>query len=128
MEHELKVGKKLKQLRAFHNYSMEHVAEHLGVQKSVYSDYEKDTVKISPDKLLKAAQLYRVDLNVFFSANPLEITLHNNAQANGYVEQVHNGDKGLYDRMLHHMEERSKKLEELYIRSLEVFERLSKEK
>ena len=126
METELKIGKKLKQLRAFHNFSMEHVAEHIGVQKSVYSDCEKDVVKIGPDRLLKAAGLYNVDLNVFFSSDPLQITFHNNAVANGYVEQQHNGDKGLYERMLSHMEERSKQLESLYAKTLDVFDRFSK--
>ena len=32
------IGKKLKQLRSFYNYSQEYVAAQLDVQKSTYSD------------------------------------------------------------------------------------------
>jgi transcriptional regulator with XRE-family HTH domain len=125
MEDVFMIGKKLKQLRSFYNYSQEYVAAQLDVQKSTYSDYELGNVKISPERLMKAAELYKVDHHIFFTQTPLSITMNDHA-SNGYVEQQHNGDKALYERMLQHMEERSKKLEELYAKSLELFDRFAK--
>jgi len=104
------------------------VAAQLGVQKSVYCVYEKNNVKISPERLQKAAELCKVDLHIFFTESPLAITLHNNAVANGYVEQQHNGDKGLTERMFQCMEERSRKFEEMYACMMDLVDRMNPKK
>lgn len=81
------IGKKLKHLREEHKYTQEGVAIELGVASSTYSDYERGVINVPSGVVLKAADLYKVDLSYFYSLRgPVNITM-NDQSANGYVEQ-----------------------------------------
>lgn len=122
------IGKKLKHLREERKYTQEGVALDLGVKLSTYSDYEREISRVPAEVVIKASEYYKKGLDYFYSLRgPVHITMNDHA-SNGYIEQQQNVDKGLYERMLDHMDERSKKLEELYARSLEILDRLSKGK
>lgn len=75
--------------------------------------------------LTKAAEVLHVPVSVFFSPGPLTFNIHGSHSANGYVEQ-HNTDTGMQEKLLAHIEDRSKQLEALFAKSLVLFEMFTK--
>jgi transcriptional regulator with XRE-family HTH domain len=121
-----RTGDKLRKLREDHNYTQEYVAEMLGVAPSTLSDYEHGKVRVNMEALEKAAKLFNVDMTLFFSTEPLTFNVHDNHVARDMVQYQNNDNKEFMERMWSHLEERSKRFEELYSKTLDLFERLAK--
>lgn len=125
-------GDKLRKLREFHNYTQEYVAEVLGIKPNTLSDYERSKVRISREKLELAAQLFKVDVGLFFSPDPLTFNLHGDHGTqvghvgNDLVQEQNNRDDAMFKRLMDHVEERSRKLEELYARTIDLFDRFTR--
>jgi len=71
-------GDKLRKLREYEDWTQEYVAAQMGIAKNTLSDYELSKVRISREKLELAAALFKVDVNLFFSPDPLTFNLHGN--------------------------------------------------
>ena len=71
-------GDKLRKLREYEDWTQEYVAAQMGIAKNTLSDYELSKVRISREKLELAAALFEVDVNLFFSPDPLTFNLHGN--------------------------------------------------
>ena len=119
------IGQKLRKLREFNNYTQEYMAIELGVEQNTYCRYEKSEIQMKPERLKRAAEILHVPVEVFFSPEPLTFNIHGNHSANGYVEQ-HNTDIGMQEKLLTHIEERSKQLEALFAKTLVLFEMFTK--
>ena len=63
------VGNNLKQLREFNNFSQEHVANFLSINRSTYSNYELGERETPFEILEKVSHLYGSDLYVLFEEN-----------------------------------------------------------
>jgi transcriptional regulator with XRE-family HTH domain len=121
------IGEKLRKLREFHNFTQEYVAEQLHVRANTLSDYERGKVRVSREKLELAAALFQVDVNIFFSQEPLTFNIHNGSGAtNGYniIQDQHIVSQGLSERLLVQLEERTRRTEELFSRTLDLFEKV----
>jgi len=119
-------GHKLRRLREDDRYTLEDAADRLKVGRTTLSDYELGVVLPTRSVLEKAAVLYKVDLGLFYSTERLPFNQHNNQQANGYVNEQHNTDKELRDRLLAHIEDRANKTDELFARFFALFEQQMK--
>lgn len=126
------IGEKLRKLRDFHHYTQEYVASQIGVAQNTYSQYESGSLSIDREKLEKVASLYKVDVNLFFSPEPLTFNLHGDhgtqvaKVGNDLVQNQPHAGQELTHKMWSHIEERSKCLEELFAKTLEVFDRMAK--
>ena len=97
------IGEKLRKLREYHNFTQEYVAEQLNVRPNTLSDYEHGKVRVSREKLELAAQLFKVDVNLFFSREPLTFNISDGRGAtNGYnvIQDLHISNEKLNDRLL----------------------------
>jgi transcriptional regulator with XRE-family HTH domain len=54
------IGRKLRLLREFRNYSQEYLAEKLGITQNAYSRIENDQTRITTDRLAKLATILNV--------------------------------------------------------------------
>ena len=118
------LGKKLKYLRDERKYKQERVAEELGVGTSTYSDYEREVLNVPNEVVLKAVELYKVDLSYFYSRGPVQITM-NDHSSNGYVEHQQNEGQVVMDRFFSHIEERDKEFRALFAKTLAVLDKLN---
>lgn len=114
------IGEKLRALRLRDNYTLEQVAEALQVSYNTLSDYENGKVNVSHDKVLLAAKFFDVQLGSFYSTEGFTFVLHDNQQANGYVNEQHNVSKDLLDRFMAHIDARDKRMEEILAQTLEM--------
>lgn len=64
---ETTIGQKLKELRAKKKFTQEMIAERLGVTNQTISQYEKDSVQPSIDRLLQFCEIYGVQISYFIS-------------------------------------------------------------
>lgn len=55
--------RRLRDMREDADFSQEQVAEHLGIQQTVYSRYERGYQTIPLEHLIKLADLYQVSLD-----------------------------------------------------------------
>ena len=86
------IGEKLGWLRSKHKFTLERVADELGVPKSTYHDYEQGNAPTPFEVLHKAAVFYKVDPTVFFKGSKFNIDQQHNQVANGYVHEQHNAN------------------------------------
>jgi transcriptional regulator with XRE-family HTH domain len=112
-------GEKLRKLSEFHDYTQEYVASEIGIAPNTLSDNERGKAFPSRDALQSAAQLFKVDVTVFFSTERLIFNLQNNQQANGYVRDQHNVDKELIERFMAFIRERDERVEGLLARAID---------
>lgn len=125
MDIDVLIGRKLKRLREYNNLTQEALGIALGVEAHTISRYEHGELHMKPEKLTKAAEILHVSVETFFSPEPLTFNIHGHHSANGYVEQ-HNTDTGMQEKLLAHIEERSKQLEALFLKTLVLFEMFAK--
>ncbi len=125
MEDAFGIGDTLLKLRAQNKYTLDEVADGMGIARSTYYDYEQGNVIPKLDFIQKAASFYKVDPLIFFMGPKINISQQHNQVANGYVGEQHGASTELMERMFQHMEERSKKFEELYAKTIELFDRMS---
>lgn len=104
------IGKKLKQLREGRKFTQEGVAIELGVASSTYSDYERGVLNVPANVVVKAADLYKVDLSHFYSLRgPVSITM-NDQSSNGYVENLQQTSPAAVEKWMRTSEEREARL------------------
>ena len=63
------VGKKIKLFRQLQAYSQSDVASHLGITFQQFQKYESGKNRIPISRLMKLAEIFRVNMNVFFDNN-----------------------------------------------------------
>lgn len=124
MEDVFPIGEKLKPLRVDKRYTQEGVAIELGVASSTYSDYERGVLNVPSAVVVRAAELYKVDLSYFYSLRgPVSITMNDQA-SNGYVEHQHSAPKELLDSIMEENRNRAKMLEDLIRNQLELLKQV----
>lgn len=128
MEDAFGIGDKLKELRHEKKYTLERVADELGVPKSTYHDYEQGHSVPQIDFLQRAAAYYQKDPMIFFNGQRLTFNQENNQVANGYIHTQESVDPGLVKKLLDHIEARSSKTEELFAKALDVLGRFGERK
>ncbi|MCI1751910.1 MAG: helix-turn-helix domain-containing protein [Flavobacteriales bacterium] len=110
MEDVFLIGKKLRHLREERKYTQEGVAIDLGVASSTYSDYERGVINVPSAVVVKASELYKVDLSYFYSLRgPVSITMNDQA-SNGYVEQQNSLPPEVMERLMARYETMNDKL------------------
>lgn len=125
MDINVMIGRKLNRLREDNNLTQEALGIELGVQAHTISRYEHGELHMKVEMLMKASECLHVPVGVFFSPEPLTFNVHGSHSANGYVEQ-HNTDTRMQEKLLVHIEERSKQLEALFLKTLALFELFAK--
>lgn len=58
------IGRSVRCLREFNNYTQEYIARKLSISQRAYSKIEKGEVKISTDKFLQLLEIYGVKINL----------------------------------------------------------------
>lgn len=107
------LGRKIKKLREFRNFTQHYMADKLGIAQPTYSKLENEQEEISEDKLQKIAKI--LDLNVadilnFDDRAFLNIIQHNTIENQGYA-YVHNNHKYADERVVELMESNKSLLE-----------------
>lgn len=130
-------GKKLRQLRAVHNYTQEHLANELGIRQNTYSLLETGTTEPSEERLSQIAAVYGMSLEELKDWQPGAVHQTHNNVANAYttVEHQHVLDKEVLQELLSRLDKRSEEADRvaaellrLNQRLLDVVEQLSKER
>jgi transcriptional regulator with XRE-family HTH domain len=112
-ETEVSVGKNIKRLREFKNYTQEYVAEQLQISQTAYSKIERDETDVSFSKLNKIAKILGVNVNDIINTNDeklwLSITYGQNFDNsnNGIVikQSISKNEKDLYEKLIEEMRE-----------------------
>ena len=84
------IGKNLKQMRDFNQFSQEQVAEFLGIKRSTYSNYESGDREAPLEVLEKTSHLYGCELHVLFEENVS--TFHDSLVCTFRVDNLSNSD------------------------------------
>ncbi len=119
-EIEISIGKNIKRLREFKNYTQEYVAEQLQVSQTAYSKIERDETDVSFSKLNKIAKILGVTINDIINTSDeklwLSITYGQNFDNsnNGIVikQSISENEKDLYERLIEEMKEEIRFLKE----------------
>jgi transcriptional regulator with XRE-family HTH domain len=85
---QLKIGDKLRKLRAHKGYSQEYMAETLEISQKTYSNMENDKSSISIENLKKIAEEFNVDLLELLSDRKVIVqynTANDSSTFNGVV-------------------------------------------
>lgn len=64
------IGKKLKQIRIAKNKTQLEVAEHLGVSRNAYTNWEVGTRRVNAEQLVALANYFGVTLDYFNDSTP----------------------------------------------------------
>lgn len=110
-ETEVSVGKNIKRLREFKNYTQKYIAEQLQISQTAYSKIERDETDVSFSKLNKIAKILGVNINDIINTNDeklwLSITYGQNFDNshNGIVikQSISKNEKDLYEKLIEEM-------------------------
>ncbi|WP_051911467.1 helix-turn-helix domain-containing protein [Methylomicrobium agile] len=117
-ELQIKIGKKIKELRLVNGWTQEQTSEKLHVCRNTYSDIELGKTDICLSRLVQLANFYSVDVNYFLDDKErvvFYLTGNQNTQANQNIEKQCNEyhrspeDEKLRDKL----EEMQAKLDEV---------------
>lgn len=110
------VIKKIKEFRAEKGYSHEYMAHQLNMSQPAYSKIEKNETSLSVDKLYKIAEILETPVEKFLEINPSNIyhqTNNDNAIAHQEVENLHQNNKELQEKLIQTLETEITFLKEL---------------
>jgi len=119
MEDVFGIGDKLFRLRTDNKYTLDYVADGLGIPRSTYYDNEHGNVLPKIDFIHKVATFYNVDPLIFLTGRTITVNQQQNQVANGYIHQQHNVPPDMMERWMKAAEERDRRIEELLIKTLE---------
>ena len=68
----LTIGRNLKTLRDFNDFTQDKIAQFLSIERSTYANYESGLREAPLDVLEKCSHLYGCDLQLFFEETELE--------------------------------------------------------
>ena len=93
------IGEKIKKFRESKNLSQEFVADYLGISQGAYSRIEKETVKLSAERISSLANLFEVPEAEFFPSNDGVVFNINNATY-AYIHNFIEGQKATYEGVI----------------------------
>jgi transcriptional regulator with XRE-family HTH domain len=126
--------RKLKQLRAAHNYKQEYLAEELGIRQNTYSLWESGTTELTMDRLEQVGRVYDMSLEEMEAWEPGAVHQSHNNVANAYttVEHQHATSQEFmqemmsrFDKSIDESARMNEELLHLNQRLMDVVERLS---
>lgn len=95
------IGENIKRFRELRGFTQDFMADKLNLTQSAYGKIEKETVKLTIERLQKIAEILEVDLaNLINAKNQNIFNLYNNAQANGYIENQYSAMKETYEKLV----------------------------
>jgi len=106
MQDPFKLGEKLRQFRVHFNFTQEYVAATLHVPKSTYCEYEKGGSPVPNHLVLRAAALFQVSPEVFFTTAPLELGTKRTDVGTAHVPNVPQDMMGAFLRATDELEEK----------------------
>ena len=106
MQDPFTLGEKLRQFRVHENVTQEYVAAQLGVSKSTYCEYEKGSRPVPTHLVVKAATLFKVSPEVFFTTAPLELGTKRTEAGAAHVANVPQDMMGAFLRATEEREEK----------------------
>ncbi|MBX2980794.1 MAG: helix-turn-helix transcriptional regulator [Flavobacteriales bacterium] len=119
-------AKKLRQLRAVHNYTQDYVAKELGIRQNSYSLYETGTTEPTEERLSQIAAIYSMSLDELKEWQPGVVNQSHNNVANAYttIEHQHAFDKVVLQELLVRLDKRSEESERLNAELIQMNQRL----
>lgn len=110
----LHIGKKIKQLREWKNYTQEYMAEKLNISQSSYSKIEADEVKIDLEKAEAISEILGITLNQLISFDEKNIFYNSTQKGDNvnYNMSSFKAEKELYERLIFEKDEVIKALKE----------------
>jgi transcriptional regulator with XRE-family HTH domain len=102
-ELQIKIGKKVKELRTINDWTQEEAAKELHMCRNTYSDIELGKSDLSLSRLVQLANFYKVDVDYFVSENGkviLYLTGNQNTQANKIEKQCNEYHGGFAEEKL----------------------------
>jgi len=99
-ELQIKIGKKVKELRVVNDWTQEQAAKQLNMCRNTYSDIELGKSDISLSRLVQLADFYKVDVNYFVDDKEkiviyLAGTQNTQFHSQRYEYHVHSGEEKL---------------------------------
>ena len=119
-------AKKLRQLRAVHNYTQEHLAEELGIRQNTYSLLETGTTEPTEERLAQIAEVYDMSLEEMRAWEPGAVNQNHNNVANAYttIEHQHIISREFIEDLMTRMDKRSEETNRVNAELLRLNQRL----
>lgn len=109
------IGENIRKHREFKGYSQEYMAQELGINQSSYAKIEKESTKLTVDRLQRISEVLEVEVSTLLNSSKQPIfnqTNENGSYANGYIENLYIENKEITEKLLQSKDELIKKLEE----------------
>jgi transcriptional regulator with XRE-family HTH domain len=119
-------AKKLRQLRAVHNYTQDYVAKELGIRQNTYSLLETGTTEPNEERLAQVAAIYGMSLDELKEWQPGAVNQSHNNVANAYttIEHQHAFDKAVLQELLLRLDKRTDEAERINAELVQMNHRL----
>lgn len=104
-------AEKIKRLRESLNYSQEYFARELGISQPAFAKMESGMTRITLKRLVKIAELLEVEPQELLEGN-WTINQYNNGHAYGIVENLHQENKEMLQKLIAQLESENSRLRE----------------
>lgn len=111
------VGENIRMHRDLKGFSQEYMAQELGINQSSYAKIEKETTKLTVERLQRIAEVLDVEVSSLLSSSKQNIFNQTNEKESygsvyGYIENLHIENKEITEKLLQSKDNLIKKLEE----------------
>jgi transcriptional regulator with XRE-family HTH domain len=121
----MKIGNKIKKIRALKNYTQEYMAQSLNISLNGYGRLERDEVEITVNRLEDIAKILEMDLLqvLGFDENKIfNINYNHNHNQNNHALAIIQNDEG-FKMLITHLQEENKDLRNQINRLLNLLEK-----
>lgn len=102
-------AKKIKKHREALNYSQEFLAGQLGISQPAYAKMENGATRINIKRLMKISEILQVEPQELLEGSRTINQLHNE-QAYGFVENLYQDNKEVYQKLIQQLEDENQRL------------------
>lgn len=104
-----KTAKKIRKYRENLKYSQDYMANELGISQPAYAKIEQGITKIGIERLVSIATIFQVEPQELLEEERT-INQLNNEQAYGFVENIYQDNKEVYQKLILQLEKENMRL------------------
>lgn len=105
----IKTARKIRRLREQNKYSQEYMAHKLNISQPAYAKIDNGATKISIERLIDLASIFEIDPQDLLEGEKT-INQYNNETAYGFVENLYQEQKEIYEKLISQLENENKRL------------------
>ncbi len=98
-------AERIKVIRISKGFSQEDVATHLNISQSAYAKIEQGTSKLDTKRLLKIAELLKVEPSELLSSDNEKFVFNNSTITKSFIEHYYDGIKEVYESQITSLKE-----------------------